>query len=62
MIPLYLLDWLGLSGLTIARSFGGRLFIKLLTGIIAILTVVSSVVSLVVGWDGFVDELVVAHS
>lgn len=54
-LPLYLLEWVGLGGNVIMNSSIGRFFIRFLTGIVSIITFVSAVVSLVVGWDGFVN-------
>lgn len=56
-LPFYILDWLGLGGNVVMNSTIGRLFIRVLTGIVSIIAFVSAVVSLFVGWGSFLNIL-----
>lgn len=55
LTPLHLLTWVRIMGVSAARQLRHSVAVRLFSGMITVLTVVSALVSLVTGWERFVE-------
>ena len=55
LLPLTVLSWVGVLGETLLEKISRNPFFKLFAGIITLLGVVSSIMTIVIGWDSFLE-------
>lgn len=53
LIPLYLLNWFGVLGKSTIGKFTQNIFFKSISAIVAIIGLLSSLVTIIIGWDEF---------
>jgi hypothetical protein len=61
LIPIYILSWIGLFGNETIKKISELFFLKLLSGILALIGIISSIMTIILGWDNFsqyIDKLI----
>ena len=53
LVPFYFISWLGILSTNKIHSLADKLIMKFLSGVLSLITILSSIVGLVVGWPGF---------
>jgi hypothetical protein len=53
LIPMYILSWLGLFSNKTINRIGATFIFKLLSGIVALIGLISSIMTIILGWDDF---------
>jgi len=57
LIPLSVVEWTGLTGPNVIARFSDSLFFRIVSGIVTLLGLVASAVSIVVGWERFISVI-----
>lgn len=57
LLPLTLLHWLGVMGNVLVDTIAKNRLFKILAGIVALLGVLSAIMTIVIGWEPFINSL-----
>ncbi len=57
LLPLLIFHWLGLLGESLLKNIANNLLFRILSGIVTLLGLLSTIITIVVGWDSFVGYL-----
>jgi hypothetical protein len=57
LLPISILSWVGLFGETLVRKIARNQLFKILAGLVTLLGAVSTIMTIVIGWDAFMKTL-----
>jgi hypothetical protein len=62
LIPIYIFSWVGLFGNKTINKIRQSFIVKMFSGILALIGIISSIMTIILGWDDFfqcIDKLII---